>query len=138
MQCDNASEWRQAAFDKLSAYKLNGTWTLVPCPKDSPVIGSKWVFIKKYQADGSFEHYKICLIAQGFSQCPGFEYIEVFAPTVCLPTLRVILALAAIHNLHLWSVNISNTYLNDRWTVMFIWNSQRDLWRVIEKHWFAC
>ena len=87
MQCNNASEWRQAALDKLGAHKLNGTWTLVPRPKDSPIIGSKWVFTKKYQADGSFEHSKGCLVAQGFSQCPGFEYIEAFAPTVCLPTL---------------------------------------------------
>ena len=31
---------------------------------------------------------------------------------MCLPTLQVILALAAIHDLHLWSVNISNAYLN--------------------------
>ena len=58
MQCNDASEWRQAALDKLAAHKSNGTWTLVPRPKDSPVIGSKWVFTKKYRADGSFECYK--------------------------------------------------------------------------------
>ena len=52
-------------------------------------------------------HYKGCLVAQGFSQCPGFEYLEVFAPTVHLPTLRIILALAALHDLHLWSVDVS-------------------------------
>ena len=84
----------------------------MPHPKDSPVIGSKWVFIKKYQADGSFEYYKECLVAQGFSQCPRFEYLKVFAPIVCLPTLRVILVLVAIHGLHLWLVDISNAYLN--------------------------
>ena len=52
------------------------------------------------------------MVAQGFSQCPGFEYLEVFAPTVRLPTLCIILALAAIHDLHLWSVDVSNAYLN--------------------------
>ena len=35
-----------------------------------------------------------------------------FAPTVHLPTLHIILALAALHDLHLWSVDVSNTYLN--------------------------
>jgi hypothetical protein len=51
------------------------------------------VFTQKYRADGSFERYKGRLVAQGFSQRPGFEYLEVFAPTVRLPTLRIILAL---------------------------------------------
>ena len=60
---------------------MNRIWTLVDQPKDRPVIGSKWVFIKKYHADGCFKHYKGCLIVQGFSQHPGFKYLEVFAPT---------------------------------------------------------
>ena len=54
------------------------------------------------------------MVTQGFSQCPGFEYLKVFAPTVRLPTLRIILALAAIHGLHLWSVDVSNTYLDGK------------------------
>ena len=70
------------------------------------------MFTQKYCTDGSFDHYKGHLVTQGFSQCPGFEYFEVFAPTVHLPTLHIILALAALHNLHLWSVEVSNTYLN--------------------------
>ena len=52
------------------------------------------------------------MFTQGFSQHPGFEYLEVFAPTVHLLTLRIILALTAIHDLHLWSVNVLNAYLN--------------------------
>ena len=59
------------------------------------------MFIQKYRADGVFERYKGRLVAQGFSQCPGFEYLEVFAPTVHHPTLRIIWALAALHDLHL-------------------------------------
>jgi hypothetical protein len=105
-------EWRKAALTKLDTHKTNGTWILVPHPKNRPVIGARWVFIQKYCTDGSFEHSKDHLVTQGFSQRPGFEYLEVFAPTVCLPTLHIILALAALHDLHLWSVDISNAYLN--------------------------
>jgi hypothetical protein len=101
----DAPEWRKAALTELDAHKTNGTWI-------RPVIGSRWVFTQKYRAYGSFERYKGRLVAQGFSQCPGFEYLEVFAPTVRLPTLRIILALAALHDLHLWSVDVSNAYLN--------------------------
>ena len=72
------------------------------------------MFTKKYCADGSFEHYKGCLVTQGFSQHPEFEYLEVFASTMHLPTLHIIFALTAIHDLHLWSVNVSNAYLNGK------------------------
>jgi len=83
MRRDNAAEWKTAALAELDAHKTNGTWILVPRPKDRPVIGCKWIFTQKYRADGSFERYKGRLVAQGFSQRPGFEYLEVFAPTVC-------------------------------------------------------
>ena len=112
-QCrTNTLEWKKAALAELEAHKANGTWILVPQPKNRPVIGSRWVFTQKYHTDGSFGHYKGHLVAQGFSQRPGFEYLKVFAPTVCLSTLRIILALAALHDLHLWSVDIFNAYLN--------------------------
>ena len=97
MKQDDAAEWRQAAVNEPAVHQTNGIWTLVDQPKDRLVIGSKWVFTKKYCADGSFEHYKGCLVVQGFSQCSEFEYLEVFTLTVHLPTLCIILALAAIH-----------------------------------------
>ncbi|EIW81267.1 reverse transcriptase, partial [Coniophora puteana RWD-64-598 SS2] len=50
--------------------------------------------------------HKARVVAQGFSQRPGFDYLEVFAPTVRLSTIRFILSLAAIHDLHLRSVEI--------------------------------
>ena len=109
---EDLQEWHQAALDDLNAQRQNGTWILVPRPTDRPVIGSKWVFACKYHADGFFDHYKARLVAQGFNQHPGFEYLEVFAPTVRLPTLRIVLVLAAIHDWHLWSVDISHAYLN--------------------------
>ena len=37
------------------------------------------------------------LVAKGYNQRPGFDYIEIFAPTVRMPTIRVVLAIAALH-----------------------------------------
>ena len=72
----------------------------------------KWVFKVKRNADGSVERYKGRLVAKGYNQRPGFDYLEIFAPTVRMPTIRVVLAMAAIEDLHLRSIDISHAYLN--------------------------
>jgi hypothetical protein len=66
----------------------------------------------KRHADGSIERYKARLVAKGYSQRPGFDYTEVFAPTFRQSSLRLILALSAIEDLELRSVDISSAFLN--------------------------
>ena len=39
----DAEKWRQAALEELAAHQSNGTWTIVPRPSGSKVIGSKWI-----------------------------------------------------------------------------------------------
>jgi len=55
----------------------------------------------KHNQDGSIEHFKACLVAKGYSQRPGFDYNESFAPTFRPATLRIIMALAAVEDLEL-------------------------------------
>ena len=41
----------------------NDVWEIVPRPKDTPVVSSKWVFKTKHSADGSIEKYKSRFVA---------------------------------------------------------------------------
>ena len=43
---------------------------------------------------------------------PGLEYSEVFSPTAKWAALRAILALAALEDLELYSLDISTAFLN--------------------------
>ena len=81
-------------------------------PPGKRAIGCKWVFRRKRKADGSIERYKARLVAQGFSQRPGFEYGEIFAPTIRMSTMRLILAQAALEDLHMTSIDISHAFIN--------------------------
>jgi len=60
----------------------------------------------------NMERYKARTVAQGFSQRPGLEFGETFAPTTKWAALRSILAIAALEDLELESVDISTAYLN--------------------------
>lgn len=68
--------WKAAVLDELRALKQNGTWELVDLPPDKKVIGCKWVFTVKYNADGSIERYKARLVAKGFTQTYGIDTLK--------------------------------------------------------------
>ncbi|XP_076913547.1 uncharacterized protein LOC143572213 [Bidens hawaiensis] len=51
-------KWLAAMYEELDALHNNQTWTLVPRPPASNVVGSKWVYRVKYHSDGSIERYK--------------------------------------------------------------------------------
>jgi len=112
MSSPDASHWKQATIDEINSLVANGTWEIVKLPPGKKAIGSGWVFKVKKREDGSIERYKARVVAKGCSQRPGFDYVEVFAPTCRLATIRLILAIAAIEDLHVHSVDISSAFLN--------------------------
>lgn len=103
--------WRNAMQDELEAHERNATWELTKLPKDRKVIGSKWVFKIKYNADGTLDRYKARLVAQGFSQVEGVDFHETFAPVVRYATIRLILALANHCEWFVWQLDVCTAFL---------------------------
>ncbi|GJU93983.1 uncharacterized mitochondrial protein-like protein [Tanacetum coccineum] len=66
--------------NELSALESNSTWELTFLPPNKQAIGSKWVFRIKYNANVTVERYKARIVAKGFNQKEGIDYIETFAP----------------------------------------------------------
>lgn len=108
----DSDKWKAAADLKIEAHLSNGTWEPCKLPPGCKAIGCRWVFNQKFNADGSVERYKGRLVAKGYSQHPGFDYVETFAPTVRMASIRTVLALSVIEDLHLCSVDISHTFIN--------------------------
>lgn len=106
------SEWDQAMQEEIEALKRQGTWLLVPCPKNRNIVGSKWIYKVKKNPDGSISRYKARLVAQGFSQAKGLDYDETFSPVVRHSTVRVILALAAMNDWELRQLDVKNAFLH--------------------------
>jgi hypothetical protein len=104
--------WIDAALEELLAHTRNGTWTLVELPPWRTAVGSHWVFKIKRNPDSTVERYKARLVAKGYSQRPGFDFFETFAGTPKYTAIRTVLALAAVEDLHMRSIDISNAFLN--------------------------
>ena len=61
-------------------------------------------------------HHKACLVAQSFSQVPGIDYFDTFAPIAKLVLIQTVLAMAAAEDMKLHQINIKGAYLNGELT----------------------
>ena len=112
MKLPDAQQHHEAAVKEIQAHIENGTWILTTLPPGRKAIGCRWVFLIKRKSDGSVDRYKARLVAKGYSQRPGIDYNESFAPTFRPATLRIIMAMAAIQDLELRSIDISSAFIN--------------------------
>ena len=104
--------WYNAMNDELDSMKSSEVWDLVELPKWAKAIGCKWVFKTKRDLLGNIERYKARLIAKGFIQKEGIDYIETFSPVSKKDSLRIILALVAHFDLELQQMDVKTAFLN--------------------------
>ena len=69
MKSPDSHRWILAIQQELDTLHYNNTWSIVPLPRsDRNIVGSKWIYKIKRDANGDIAHYKARLLAQGFSQ----------------------------------------------------------------------
>jgi len=109
MSRNDAVYWKKACTEAFVKQELFSTvLKSVGCK----VIGCKWVFKTKLDEDGQVERYKARLVAQGFSQIPGIDFDETFAPVIRHQTLRTLLTLANQYRWHIHQMDVKSAFLN--------------------------
>ncbi|WKA04890.1 hypothetical protein VitviT2T_022887 [Vitis vinifera] len=89
--------WQQAISEEFDALVRNSTWTFVPLNPTQNIVGCKWIFRIKRNPDGLVMRYKTRLVAKGFHQRPGIDFLDTFSPVVKPTTIRILLHLAVTY-----------------------------------------
>ncbi len=98
--------WKDCGFG------ANATWELVALLEDKKVIGCKWVYKVKHNADGSVSKYKARLVAKGYAQTYGIDYEETYSPVAKMTIVKAIIAMAAAKGWSLQQMDVKNDFLH--------------------------
>jgi transposase InsO family protein len=108
-------EWAAAVAEELESFKTNKTFTPIyhnlSAAQRAQLLGTKWVFKLKRDETGKVVRWKARLVAQGFKQRQE-DYDATFSPTLGLPQLRLIIAVAASLGYQLTQADFTAAYLN--------------------------
>nr|GEU32647.1 ribonuclease H-like domain-containing protein [Tanacetum cinerariifolium] len=74
--------------------------------------GSSYEVLHKFHADGTLNHYKACLVANGSSYQLGVDFDETFSPVVKPTTIRTVLSLAVSRKWSIHQLDVKNAFLN--------------------------
>jgi hypothetical protein len=105
------NQWEQAIRAEYDSLMKNNTWVLVPHPENRRVVTCKWALKHKRDAMNRIVRLKARLVARGFSQIYGIDYLDIYAPVVKLASIRILLAIAAIYDLHIYQMDVVTAFL---------------------------
>jgi len=109
-------KWSDAVDEELRSLAEISTRDYVgleDVPAGVTPISSKWVF-KTKQLPGGGIRYKARLVIGGFEQQAGVDFDVTFAPVANLQSLRMMLALAVVHDWEFKQMDVVTAFLNPK------------------------
>jgi hypothetical protein len=104
--------WKKAMVEEMVTLEKNEAWDLVEFSVRINLIGNKWVFKKKLNAEGKVEKQKSLLVTKGYSQVEGINFGEIFFPISMLTSIRFILSVAIAFDFGVEHVYVKTTFLH--------------------------
>lgn len=104
---DRAS-WQEAANERQAALLQQQVYEVVPRPPNRKVLKCRPVFAKKP------DRYQVRIAAKGFGQIKGVDFFETFSPVASYETIRLVLSIAAYHDLFINAIDFSQAFLNSK------------------------
>ncbi|XP_074337186.1 putative mitochondrial protein AtMg00820 [Apium graveolens] len=101
--------WKLAMKKEKQSSEENQNWKLSELPPGKNVIGLKWIFKLKQDAEGKIVKHKARLVPKGYVQQRVVDFDEVFAPVTRPEMVHFLLALAAKNQLEVHHLDVPET-----------------------------
>ena len=62
--------------------------------------------------NGAIDKYKARLVTKGFKKKEDLHFFDTYSPVTRLTSIRVLIAIAALHNLEIHQMDVKTTFLN--------------------------
>jgi hypothetical protein len=111
ISCADSELWIPAIIEEYESLIQNNTWNLCQLPPDHKAIEGKWVMKFKPGFKSTPARYKARFVIKGYSQIPGLDYTETYAPVAKHYSLRVIMAIAATRDLEMVQLDVKTAFL---------------------------
>lgn len=82
-----------------------------PLPPGMKAVDTKLVFDIKRNQDNQIEKWKARLVARGFSQREGIDYVETYAPTASPKSERMIFTISAMEDYEIVNFDVNTAFL---------------------------
>ena len=112
MTCTESEEWHGAITSEILSVIKNGTFQPILVSRNTRSINTKWVFKIKELSDGKIDKYKARLVALGFLQQLGINYMDTYSPIAKMVTIRIAFSFAAHHDLIIKHYDIKTAFLH--------------------------
>ncbi|GJY01818.1 zinc finger, CCHC-type containing protein [Tanacetum coccineum] len=109
---EDVTFWKEAINVEMGFIMDNNTWVLADLPPGCKPLGCKWIFKRKLKVDGTIEKFKEKLVIQGFKQKSGIDYFDTYSLVARSTTIRLLIAMASIHNLIIHQMDVKTDLLN--------------------------
>lgn len=109
----DSERWIKAMKEEIKSLYKNNTWKLVKKPDNMKVVGCKWIYKIKPGIPGvEPKRFKAKLFAKGYTQKEGIDFIEVFSHVVRHASIRLILSLVTVNNMHLEQMDVKTAFFH--------------------------
>ncbi|KAH0847628.1 hypothetical protein FOPE_00796 [Fonsecaea pedrosoi] len=112
MRAPDAPEFVNAMGRELGSMDKNKVYEICKLPPSARAITARWVWKRKMDHRGKIKTYKVRLVARGFQQTEGIDYVETFAAVVKPASYRILFALSAKLGYQIHQMDVKTAFLN--------------------------
>ena len=105
-------QWIKAEKAELDSLKMTQAYRECLLPSGKVALPSHMVYKIKRGPNGEILRYKVRLVAGGHRQVHGRDYDETFSPVAKMKSIKLLLSIAAQHDLVLKQIDFDTAFLN--------------------------